>query len=340
MPAVPHPILEQELPLGSDSMGPAVRDLQRRLRELGHDCGADPAGRFGPATTAAVRDLQSRRGLDGSGVVDPATWQALIEAGYRLGDRPLYHHRPMLRGDDVADLQLRLGSLGFDAGWVDGIFGPDTERALKDFQRNAGVPTDGIAGPKTVAELNRLGAKSAATEPVVRVREREHLRQRAGTGLRDQRVIVGEVGTLGALADATGRELRHAGAAVLTLHGPDLSEQAVMANRFAGDAYLGFTSRRSPRCELRYFCTDNFESWGGKALAHNTAGQLEQILEGVPVDVVGSRVAVLRETRMPALWCELGPVAQIVRRHHAIAAAFADALAHWGDALADDSTEY
>ena len=72
---------------------------------------------------------------------------ALVEAGYRLGDRSLYLHSPMMRGDDVADLQLRLGGLGFDAGRIDGVFGPDSARALLDFQRNTGLATDGIAGP-------------------------------------------------------------------------------------------------------------------------------------------------------------------------------------------------
>src|SRR6266545_3977054 len=47
----------------------------------------------------------------------------------------------MLRGDDVYELQRELGSLGFDAGRVDGIFGPRTLEALLGFQRNAGVTT-------------------------------------------------------------------------------------------------------------------------------------------------------------------------------------------------------
>ena len=48
----------------------------------------------------------------------------------------------MLRGDDVAELQQRLGALGFDAGRVDGIFGAETATALEALQRNAGLPTD------------------------------------------------------------------------------------------------------------------------------------------------------------------------------------------------------
>ena len=43
---------------------------------------------------------------------------------------------PDLRGDDVAELQVRLAQLGFNPGRIDGIFGPLTEDALRDFQRN------------------------------------------------------------------------------------------------------------------------------------------------------------------------------------------------------------
>ena len=62
----------------------------------------------------------------------------------------------MMRGDDVADLQLRLGALGFDAGRVDGILGPVTQTAIGEFQRNAGLVTDQVCGPETVEALVRL----------------------------------------------------------------------------------------------------------------------------------------------------------------------------------------
>ena len=49
---------------------------------------------------------------------------ALIEAGWRLGDRLLVLAAPQLRGDDVTELQDALNQLGFDCGRPDGIFGP------------------------------------------------------------------------------------------------------------------------------------------------------------------------------------------------------------------------
>ena len=113
-------------PVRPDDRGALVRDLHRRLLAVGHpvDAVEESDGHFGPDTTRALLAFQAERGLDEHGTVDETTQAALVEAGVRLGDRHLYLHAPMFRGDDVADLQLRLGSLGFDAGRIDGIFGP------------------------------------------------------------------------------------------------------------------------------------------------------------------------------------------------------------------------
>ena len=75
-----------------------------------------PKGTFREGTRAAVEAFQYRRGLRVDGVCGRQTWSALVEAGRRLGDRFLYRRSPMLRGDDVAELQQRLSALGFDTG--------------------------------------------------------------------------------------------------------------------------------------------------------------------------------------------------------------------------------
>ncbi len=108
------------------SHGEAVRDLQLRLGALGHETPHDEFGEFGPTTEQVVRGFQEARGLRVDGLCGPQTWAAVVESGYRLGDRLLYRRRPMLRGDDVAELQRRLNGLGFDAGREDGILGDDT----------------------------------------------------------------------------------------------------------------------------------------------------------------------------------------------------------------------
>ncbi len=59
------------------------------------------------------------------------------------------------RGPEVRALQEKLNTKG-DAGLtVDGIFGDQTERAVKSFQRDAGIADDGIAGFVTHSALER-----------------------------------------------------------------------------------------------------------------------------------------------------------------------------------------
>lgn len=57
------------------------------------------------------------------------------------------------RGDEVKDLQKRLAQVGLDPGPADGVFGPKTEKAVKEFQKKHSLVVDGIAGPVTMASL-------------------------------------------------------------------------------------------------------------------------------------------------------------------------------------------
>jgi zinc D-Ala-D-Ala carboxypeptidase len=67
--------------------------------------------------------------------------------------------RPLLRsgsaGSDVRFLQQELKNLGYDPGTVDGIFGPRTERAVKNFQADQGLVVDGKVGKQTWVALAR-----------------------------------------------------------------------------------------------------------------------------------------------------------------------------------------
>jgi len=160
--------------MGDD--GAAVRDIQDRLDALGFSSDTDQRSYFGEGTLDAVRGFQRARGLNIDGIVGPDTWRSLYEAGYRLGDRMLFLRRPMMRGEDVSELQSRLSSLGFDPGKVDGVFGPVTERAVLEFQHNRNLAEDGKAGPEVVTEIH-LVTRGEMKEGRQSVREREWLRR-------------------------------------------------------------------------------------------------------------------------------------------------------------------
>lgn len=139
--------------------------LQVALRANGLYLG-DIDGLSGPSTRAAVRRLQGRRGLAADGVVGPRTRRALGRRGRpRIGTRPL---RYGMSGWDVAGLQFLLARAGFPSGSIDGGLGGKTDRALRRFQRWAGLRADGVAGGATLRALNRASPRSPIrlTRPV------------------------------------------------------------------------------------------------------------------------------------------------------------------------------
>jgi len=325
---------DRTIHLALGDTGQAVTDVQRRLAELGFSPGVDPEGTYREGTRAAVEAFQYRRGLRVDGICGRQTWSALVEAGRRLGDRFLYRRSPMLRGDDVAELQQRLSALGFDSGRVDGIFGDLTSGALGEFQRNAGLPVDGIAGAATVSELLRFGSRHDGSELVSAVRDRERLRQAPRT-LDGLRVSLGEEGGLGVTVGAVRRVLASQGALVTTHHHPEGSIQASEANAAEAEAFIGIRLGTEPGCSASYYSGYRYSSPGGRRLAELLHVALATTLVLPDLGTRGMSLPLLRETRMPAVICEISPASVMVERSAVVARAFLDSLAEWVDTAWD-----
>jgi peptidoglycan hydrolase-like protein with peptidoglycan-binding domain len=137
---------EPTLERGSE--GPDVKDLQEALIELDFKPGAVD-GKFGVFTESAVKAFQNWASVSTDGIVGPETWEKLDNADVSDPTLKSGSHRVAVRG-----LQRRLLALGYDAGEIDGRFGPKTEAAVKAFQEAKGLDVDGIVGPKTWDALN------------------------------------------------------------------------------------------------------------------------------------------------------------------------------------------
>lgn len=57
------------------------------------------------------------------------------------------------KGDQVEEIQELLKASGYYTGAIDGIFGPETETAVKNFQKSFQLKVDGIVGTKTYEAL-------------------------------------------------------------------------------------------------------------------------------------------------------------------------------------------
>lgn len=314
-----------------------MAEIRSRLSALGLLPGeanpTDPVATFDQACDRAVRGFQQQRGLRADGIVGAETYRALEEARWRLGDRILrFAAAHPYVGDDVGDLQQRLHQLGFDPGRVDGIFGPRTESALREFQRATGLAADGTCGPRTFAALRSLARTVTGGSPT---HLREHEQLLAGGPALAGKVVVLDPGHGGEDRGAVGHGLEEAGVvadlatraegrlgavgvvAFLT-HGPDScpadAERAAFANNAGADVLISLHTdwQPSPRASgaATYFYGSHRGRFSSSAAGERLAALVqEEITERT--DLVDCRAhrkswELLRLTRMPAVRVDAG----------------------------------
>ena len=172
-----------QYPIRRCDRGDDVKTIQAALGRAGYPLTVD--GYFGPHTDRAVRAFQGDNGLHVDGLVGPLTWRALNaslhltgsdsdgsglidpdESTYSASASPAPAWRrcsryvaasayPLNRcdkGPAVRVAQLFLAELYAPLA-IDGYFGPDTEAAVQNYQREFGLTVDGLVGPDTWRSL-------------------------------------------------------------------------------------------------------------------------------------------------------------------------------------------
>lgn len=341
--------------------GPEIAELRERLDRLGllrnargHDC-------FDRELDEAIRAFQQERGLEVDGIVGSQTQRHLEEARWQLGDRALlFTPGHVMRGDDVATLQRQLTNLGFNAGRIDGIFGQQTDLALREFQRGVGVDADGTAGVETFRALDRLSRSVKGGQPE---RLRQHvLLDSLRTGISDKVILLDAAhggsdpgNTAGALSEAElvgdlasrieGRLLALGTTVLLSrpLRGtgpaPTDAERAQFANSTNADLLISLhiDSCENPRaagvaCFHYGVAPDSGWSHSGERAAKRIHTSIINATALADCRVQHKTWELLRLTRMPTVWVEAGYLSNPVDAARWADPVFIDQLA---EAIAD-----
>ncbi|MEG4083039.1 peptidoglycan-binding protein [Microcoleus sp. POL10_C6] len=133
------------------STGQAVKELQQLLYHWGYYFGAID-GIFGVQVQNGVKGYQHRVFLKEDGIVGPITWEALYSGA------PV--NMPIVMkgssGNAVKIVQNVLKINGYYFGFIDGLFGPMTDVAVRQLQLSKALPQDGIVGYRTWHALSKL----------------------------------------------------------------------------------------------------------------------------------------------------------------------------------------
>lgn len=123
-----------------------ITEIQQTLTKLGYYT-YEVTGYYGEATTAAVKDFQAKAGIEATGNVDEATWNAIFAESapvkynsYKSGD---YDEEQT----GIKDIQNKLVSLSYltEGEYEEGKFDGNTVIAMQLFQSANGIEATGEA---------------------------------------------------------------------------------------------------------------------------------------------------------------------------------------------------
>lgn len=166
--------------LSTGVRGYDVYVLQQKLISMNYTS-VSATGYYDAKTAAAIESIQRKNGLTETGVVGSMErryiWPTTVDQEDMNTivpdkDETSTDYSRILKlgcsGNDVAMLQMRLKAAHYLFGKADGIFGVQTEAAVKKFQKDMGLAkVDGIVGEETWAEIYKIDLSGAEQDNTV-----------------------------------------------------------------------------------------------------------------------------------------------------------------------------
>ena len=193
---------------------------------------------------------------------------------------------------------------------------------------------DGICGPETIQALDRVNGHSGNGPGVVTVREyEEFLRGDSfGADYAQPRIVLAmssaQPPQLLSLIQHISRRLHTCSDQILILDDINHAAQVRTANTFNAHVFVGIGCNPGEANFVAYYKTENFVSRGGKSLAKIVETKFGDLsIEKLPV--VAMRLPVLRETRMPAIYCNIADRDVVTTSWRDIGDTLANAITIW-----------
>lgn len=166
--------------IGMGARGDNVLKIQRELIRRGYNVPGGADGQYGSGCRETVKKFQGDNGLEIDGDVGENTWNTLfpLQNQKENSEWPRYYIAKGMSDGNVSIIQTRLSNLGYSIGPIDGIFGENTEEAIKNFQETNHLDVDGIVGRDTWNALFNYKEENKSKNDV-RIREELKCQMRA-----------------------------------------------------------------------------------------------------------------------------------------------------------------
>ena len=147
-----------------------VETAQRLLARMGL-LREVPSGTLTPATLEAIRNFTTQNGFAPANQVTDGLLNSIRRVIWQTQNWSSGNYKgreKLVDAQGLREAQILLGKLGFNAGPLDGTFGPQTQVATEAFQESQGVTVDGLITATVLMNLRRAvnGAGASAKETV------------------------------------------------------------------------------------------------------------------------------------------------------------------------------